>query len=438
MNKVIVVGAGLAGCEAAWALASRGIAVELHEMKPHKFTPAHHYTGFAELVCSNSLKAMRLESAAGLLKEEMRMLGSLTMQCAEKSAVSAGGALAVDRTKFSDLVTQAVRQNPLITVVEGEVEEIPDGPVVVATGPLTSEALSNAIANRCGRGHLSFFDAAAPIVSRDSIDMEKVFFAARYDRGEADYINCPFNKEEYEAFWQELVNAESAPLHEFDKRDFKVYEGCMPIEVLAKRGADTIRFGPLKPVGLRDPRTGHRPWAAVQLRREDADGSMFNIVGFQTNLKFPEQKRVFSMIPGLENAEFLRYGVMHRNTFIDSPRLLNADFSLRDDALTYFAGQITGVEGYIESAASGIVAGINLARRLAGEDPLPLPRNCMIGALSAYISNPEVVDFQPMGCNMGLLPSPEQHIKDKRLRYEAVAHKAIESLAAALKQCGEV
>ena len=346
MKRVKVIGAGLAGCEAAWALARRGIAVELHEMKPSKFTPAHHYTGFAELVCSNSLKAMRLESAAGLLKEEMRMLGSLTMQCAEKSAVSAGGALAVDRTKFSDLVTQAIRQQPLITVVEGEVEEIPVGPVIVATGPLTSDGLSHAIAERCGRNHLSFFDAAAPIVSRDSIDMDKVFFAARYDRGEADYINCPFNKEEYEAFWQELVNAESAPLHEFDKHDFKVYEGCMPIEVLAKRGADTIRFGPLKPVGLRDPRTGHRPWAAVQLRREDAEGSMFNIVGFQTNLKFPEQKRVFSMIPGLENAEFLRYGVMHRNTFIDSPRLLNSDFSMRDDALTYFAGQITGVEGY--------------------------------------------------------------------------------------------
>ena len=438
MNKVIVVGAGLAGCEAAWDLARRGIAVELHEMKPHKYTPAHHYTGFAELVCSNSLKAMRLESAAGLLKEEMRMLGSLTMQCAAQSAVSAGGALAVDRTRFSDLVTQAIRQEPLITVVEGEVEQIPAGPVIIATGPLTSQSLSEAIANRCGRGHLSFFDAAAPIVSRDSIDMEKVFFAARYDRGEADYINCPFNKEEYEAFWQELVNAEPAPLHEFDKRDFKVYEGCMPIEVLAKRGADTIRFGPLKPVGLRDPRTGHRPWAAVQLRREDADGSMFNIVGFQTNLKFPEQKRVFSMIPGLENAEFLRYGVMHRNTFIDSPRLLNSDFSLRDDELTYFAGQITGVEGYIESAASGIVAGTNLARKLAGKNPLPLPRNCMIGALSAYISDPAVADFQPMGCNMGLLPSPETHIKDKRLRYEAVAHKAIESLAAVLKECGEV
>ena len=437
MNKVIVVGAGLAGCEAAWALARRGIAVELHEMKPHKYTPAHRYSGFAELVCSNSLKAMRLESAAGLLKEEMRMLGSLTMECAAKAAVSAGGALAVDRTLFSDLVTAAVRAEPLISVVEGEVEEIPAAPVIIATGPLTSESLSQAVSRRCGRGHLSFFDAAAPIVSRDSIDMEKVFFAARYDRGEADYINCPFNKEEYAAFWQELVNAEPAPLHEFDKRDFKVYEGCMPIEVLAKRGADTIRFGPLKPVGLRDPRTGHRPWAAVQLRREDASGSMFNIVGFQTNLKFPEQKRVFSMIPGLEHAEFLRYGVMHRNTFLDSPRLLNSDFSLREDGFTFFAGQITGVEGYIESAASGILAGIHLARKLQNKPPLILPRDCMTGALAAYISDPSVEDFQPMGCNMGLLPSPTTHIKDKRLRYEAVAHHAIESLAQALKACGE-
>ncbi len=437
MNKAVVVGAGLAGCEAAWALARRGIAVELHEMKPQKYSPAHHYAGFAELVCSNSLKAMRLESAAGLLKEEMRMMGSLTMQCAQKAAVSAGGALAVDRTMFSDLVTAAIKAEPLITVVQGEVEEIPAAPVIVATGPLTSESLSAAIAARCGQGHLSFFDAAAPIVSRDSIDMEKVFFAARYDRGEADYINCPFNKEEYEAFWQELVNAESAPLHEFDKRDFKVYEGCMPIEVLAKRGADTIRFGPLKPVGLRDPRTGHRPWAAVQLRREDAAGSMFNIVGFQTNLKFPEQKRVFSMIPGLEQAEFLRYGVMHRNTFLNSPCLLNSDFSLREDELVFFAGQITGVEGYIESAASGIVAGISLARKLAGKTPLVLPTDTMTGALAAYISDPAVTDFQPMGCNMGLLPSPTKHIKDKRLRYEAVANRAVESFARALQQCGE-
>lgn len=437
MNKATVVGAGLAGCEAAWALARRGVAVELREMKPRTYTPAHHYPGFAELVCSNSLKAMRLESAAGLLKEEMRMMGSLTMRCAARCAVSAGGALAVDRTAFSDLVTAAIRGEPLITVVPGEVRTIPEGPVIVATGPLTTQALSDDIAGRCGAGRLSFFDAVAPIVSRDSIDMEQVFFAARYDRGEADYINCPFDKPQYEAFWQALTTAEQAPLHDFDQRDFKVYEGCMPVEVLAKRGQDAIRFGPLKPVGLRNPRTGHRPWAAVQLRREDETGTMFNLVGFQTNLKFSEQKRVFSMIPGLQNAEFLRYGVMHRNTFLDSPRLLDSSFCLRADRSIWFAGQITGVEGYIESAASGIVAGINLARALADKPPLPLPADCMTGALAAYISNPAVADFQPMGCNMGLLPPPAKHIKDKRLRYETVARSALERLAAALQSCGE-
>ncbi len=434
MNNVVVVGGGLAGCEAAWALAGAGASVTLHEMKPQKYTPAHTYHGLAELVCSNSLKAMRIESAAGLLKEEMRMLGSLTMECAQRSAVSAGGALAVDRELFSDEVTKAITQHPLITLVSGEVTDLPQGPAIIATGPLTSEGMAGAIGELCGRDYLSFFDAAAPIVTKESLDMDRVFFAARYDRGEADYINCPFNKEEYEAFWQELTQAESAPLHEFEKQEFKVYEGCMPIEVLGRRGMDTIRFGPLKPVGLRDPRTGHRPWAVVQLRRENREGSLYNIVGFQTNLRFPEQKRVFSMIPGLENAEFVRYGVMHRNTFLDSPRLLSADFSLKTRPEIFFAGQITGVEGYIESAASGIVAGINMARHLQGKPSLILPHDCMIGALTAYISDQSVVDFQPMGCNMGILPPSDTPIKDKRLRYENVANRAISSLKKALDE----
>ncbi len=434
MSKVVVVGGGLAGCEAAWTLANAGVKVTLCEMKPHKYTPAHSYHGLAELVCSNSLKAMRLGSAAGLLKEEMRLLGSLTMACAERTAVSAGGALAVDRQAFSDEVTTTITQHPLITLREGEVDKIPNEPAIIATGPLTSDALAQDIARVCGSDYLSFFDAAAPIVTKESLDMERVFFAARYDRGEADYINCPFDKEQYETFWQELIEAESAPLHEFDKRDFKVYEGCMPIEVLARRGMDTIRFGPLKPVGLRDPRTGHRPWAAVQLRRENRDGSLYNIVGFQTNLKFPEQKRVFSMIPGLENAEFVRYGVMHRNTFLDSPRLLGSDFGLKSREGLYFAGQITGVEGYIESAASGIIAGINMVRFLQDIPPLVLPHDCMIGALSGYISDESVVDFQPMGCNMGILPPVEHPIKDKQLRYEHIAGRAIQSLKNAIEK----
>ncbi|MBR5496059.1 MAG: methylenetetrahydrofolate--tRNA-(uracil(54)-C(5))-methyltransferase (FADH(2)-oxidizing) TrmFO, partial [Oscillospiraceae bacterium] len=316
-NKVSVIGAGLAGCEAAWTLAQNGISVDLYEQKPYKKSPAHTHNGFAELVCSNSLKAARLDSAAGLLKEEMRMLGSVTMECAKHCAVGAGGALAVDREKFSDLVTEKIKSHSLINVIEKEVTKIPDGNVIVATGPLTSDDLASYITNMVG-GSLSFFDAAAPIVSFDSIDMEKAFWGARYQKGDDDYINCPMDKQEYENFYNALINAESAPLKEIDKRDFRVYEGCMPIEVMAKRGEDTIRFGPLKPVGIRDPKTGHRPWAVVQLRKENAQGSLMNIVGFQTNLKFPEQKRVFSMIPGLENAEFVRYGVMHRNTFIDS------------------------------------------------------------------------------------------------------------------------
>ena len=429
---VKVIGAGLAGCEAAWQLARAGIQAELCEMKPKKYSPAHKYPGFAELVCSNSLKAERIGSAAGMLKEEMRRLGSLTMECAELAKVSAGGALAVDREAFSDAVTERIKAEPLITVIEEEVTDIPDGDVIIATGPLTSDALAESIRSLCGEG-LYFHDAAAPIVTYESLDKDKVFFASRYGRGEADYINCAFNKEEYLAFYNELINAESAPLKEFEKehfgRDgFKVYEGCMPIEVLANRGEDTMRFGPLKPVGITDPRTGRRPYAVVQLRAENSQGTLYNIVGFQTNLKFGEQKRVFSMIPGLENAEFMRYGVMHRNTYIDSPRLLTPYFNMRSRESLFFAGQITGVEGYIESAASGIMAGLNMARRLSGRTLCLLPASTMIGALARYISDPAVEKFQPMGCNMGILPELPERIRDKQLRYEAIARRGLDEL----------
>ncbi|MGI5905013.1 MAG: methylenetetrahydrofolate--tRNA-(uracil(54)-C(5))-methyltransferase (FADH(2)-oxidizing) TrmFO [Candidatus Pararuminococcus gallinarum] len=430
---VSVIGAGLAGCEAAWQLARRGFDVRLYEMKPKKFSPAHRYPGMAELVCSNSLKAMRLSSAAGLLKEEMERLGSLTVPCAKACAVPAGGALAVDREAFSDLVTDKIRAQGNIDVIEEEVTSLPDGPVVVATGPLTSQKLSEHIRSLLGEEYLSFFDAAAPIVTAESLNMERCFFAARYDRGDDDYINCPFDKEEYEAFYGELIRAKSVELKDFEKDGFKVYEGCMPIEVLAKRGPDTIRFGPLKPVGLRDPRTGHRPWAVVQLRRENAAGSLYNIVGFQTNLLFPEQKRVFSMIPGLEHAEFVRYGVMHRNTFLDSPRLLDQHFCLKKEPRIFFAGQMTGVEGYMESAMSGILAGINMALALAEKAPLELPFDTMTGALSRYISDESVKDFQPMGANMGLLPPPLQRERDKNKRYLQVAQRALESLEKVLE-----
>ncbi len=427
MSKVKVIGAGLAGVEAAWSLAERGIEVELFEMKPKKFSPAHHMETFAELVCSNSLKAKRLESAAGLLKEEMRRLGSLCMQCADECAVPAGGALAVDRERFSLMVTEKINAHPLITVVNEEVTEIPEGNVIIAAGPLASEKLSESISALCGTG-LFFFDAAAPIVTAESVDPEFSFSASRYDRGgEDDYINCPMNKEEYETFHEALVNAQSAELHSFDKRK-DVYEGCMPIEVLASRGKDAIRFGPMKPVGLRDPKTGHRPWAVLQLRKENKGGTLYNLVGFQTNLKFPEQKRVFSMIPALKNAEFVRYGVMHRNTYIDSPRLLSGDFSFRGRENLFFAGQITGVEGYMESAASGIMAGINMARRLSGKETVVLPEETMIGALSGYISDESVENFQPMGANFGVLPPIEPKIRDKKERYLALAKRGIESL----------
>lgn len=434
-TAVTVIGAGLAGCEAVWQLANAGIKVRLCEMKPAKYTPAHKYSGFAELVCSNSLKASRVNSAAGLLKEEMRRLGSLTVLCAVETAVPAGGALAVDRTLFSDLVTEKIRSHPNIEICSGEVTEIPEGNVIIASGPLTSDALAESIKKLSG-GYLSFYDAAAPIVTFESINMERAFFGARYGRGDDDYINCPFTKEEYLEFYNAIVSAESAPLHDFDapqelhnKNDsFTVYEGCMPIEVLAKRGEETMRYGAMKPVGLNDPVTNRRPYAVVQLRKENSSGTMYNIVGFQTNLKFGEQKRVFSLIPGLENAEFVRYGVMHRNSFLNSPKLLDADFSLRSDRRIFFAGQITGVEGYMESAASGIMAGINMTRKLSGKDSLILPTDTMIGALSHYISDESVTDFQPMGANMGILPPCPTRIKDKQERYRIVAEAALTSL----------
>ncbi len=433
---VNVIGAGLAGCEAAWRLAQEGINVRLYEMKPEKFSPAHKYGGFAELVCSNSLKAARLESAAGLLKYEMEHLGSLTVPCAKENSVEAGGALAVDREKFSDSVTAKIRSHPLIEVVGGEVTALPDGIVIIATGPLTSGAMADTIKQLCGEG-LSFYDAAAPIVTYESLDLDKVFFASRYDRGDADYINCPMNKEEYLAFHEALVNAERVQLKDFETHPFSVYEGCMPIEVLASRGVDTMRFGPMKPVGITDKRTGKRPYAVIQLRRENSEGTLFNLVGFQTNLKFGEQKRVFSMIPGLENAEFMRYGVMHRNTFINSPELLNADFSMREHPDIYFAGQITGVEGYMESAASGIIAGIAAARKIKGLEPLVLPNDTMTGALSRYISDPfNAGKFQPMGANMGILPDIGVRIKDKKERYGAYADRAVRSLRSETERIG--
>lgn len=425
MECIKVIGAGLAGCEAALQIAARGIPVKLYEQKPIKRSPAHKSDAFAELVCSNSLKAARIDSAAGLLKEEMRRFNSVSMESAELCKVAAGGALAVDRELFSDYITKKVKENNLIEVISESVSEIPEGIVVIATGPLTDGALADSIKRKCNSEHLSFFDAAAPIVSADSINMDVAFFASRYGKGDDDYINCPMNKEEYERFHKELISAESAPVKDFD-RPITVYEGCMPIEILAKRGEDSIRFGPLKPVGLRDPRTDRRPWAVVQLRRENADATMYNLVGFQTNLKFGEQKRVFSMIPGLENAEFLRYGVMHRNTFIDSPRLLSKNLSLKTDKNVFFAGQISGVEGYMESAASGIIAGINAVNQLLCSEPLILPQFSMIGALLSYICDESVKDFQPMGANFGVLPPLENHIRDKRERYMALSLRSLE------------
>ncbi len=425
MEKITVIGGGLAGCEAALQIANRGIRVDLIEMKPLKKTPAHKSDNFAELVCSNSLKASRIDSAAGLLKEEMRYFGSVCMKSAESSSVAAGGALAVDRDMFSDFITKVVKNHPNITVKNEIVKEIDtNGITVVATGPLTEGDLAENIAKMCDSQNLSFYDAAAPIVTKESIDFGSAFEASRYGKGTDDYINCPLNKSEYERFHNELINAEGVILSKFDK-PINVYEGCMPIEILAKRGEDSIRFGPLKPVGLKDPKTGHRPWAVVQLRRENAEGTLYNIVGFQTNLKFPEQKRVFSLIPALKNAEFIRYGVMHRNSFINSPKLLNPDLSLKKYPNVFFAGQLSGVEGYMESAASGIIAGINAANRLQGLDMLILPKFTMIGALIGYITDTSVENFQPMGANIGILPILEEKIKDKKERYMAYAQRSL-------------
>ena len=429
--RCAVIGAGLAGCEAALWLADRGVAVTLYEQKPLRFSPAHKSENFAELVCSNSLKAERPDSASGLLKLEMRALGSHLLPCAEQARVAAGGALAVDRDRFSAAVTRLMESHPGITVRRQEVTAIDESePVLVASGPLTEGALGAAVAALAGGRELSFYDAVAPIVTAESLDYDKIFAASRYDRGEADYLNCPFNKAEYEAFHAALITAERAPRHAADA-GLTVYEGCMPIEVMAARGADTIRFGPLRPVGLRDPRTGHRPWANVQLRAENADRTLYNLVGFQTNLRWGEQKRVFSMIPGLAQAEFVRYGVMHRNTFLNAPAVLTPALCLKEHPNVFFAGQITGFEGYMESAASGLLAARSVWARLTGRAWTPPPLQTMCGALLGYITTPNK-DFQPMGANMGILPRPEavQAIRDKRERYLALSETAQAAMAA--------
>ena len=429
MNEktAVVIGGGLAGVEAAHQLSRRGIKVTLYEMKPRKFSPAHKSDKLGELVCSNSLKAERLGSAAGLLKAEMRLFDSVCLKAADKAKVPAGGALAVDRDVFSEEITRSISEDPNITLVREEITEIPeDGIVIIAAGPLISDSLAEKVGALCGKDFLSFYDAAAPIVTADSIDMTEAFTQSRYDRGgEDDYINCPLDKVQYEEFYEALINAESAELHSFDKKK-DVYEGCMPIEVLASRGMDAMRYGPLKPVGLTNPKTGHRPWANLQLRKENKDGTMYNLVGFQTNLKFPEQKRVFSMFPALKNAEFVRYGVMHRNTFLNSPGLLSYDFSMKKEPRIYFAGQISGVEGYMESASSGILAGYNAARRLFGEEPILLPKITMMGALSQYICDESVKNFQPMGAAFGIIDPLEEKIRDKKERYETLANRSME------------
>ncbi len=432
MEHINVIGAGLAGSEAAWQAAERGVAVKLFEMKPKKKTPAHSYDGMAELVCSNSLRNDSPDSAIGLLKEELRRMGSLIMEAAEASRVAAGGALAVDRIRFSDYVTEKIREHPLIEVIEAECDSVPEGEeTVIATGPLTSPVMAEYISDLIGKNKLSFFDAAAPIVSFDSIDMTKAFFASRYGKGSADYINCPMTKEEYLAFREALVGAEEAELHDFEKGEkMKVFEGCMPVEVMAKRGEDTLRFGPLKPVGITHPETGETYYAVVQLRRENEEGTMFNLVGFQTHLKFPEQRRVFGMIPGLENAEFLRYGVMHRNTFLNSPELLSDNYRLRGKENVRFAGQMTGVEGYIESAASGFVAGLDAAFAVLGLDAPVFPPVTMIGAMARYVRDGGASeDFQPMNANFGIIPPLEEKVKGgKRMRYAAYSKRALDTV----------
>lgn len=431
MKKVIVIGAGLAGSEAAWQAAQRGAEVTLYEMRPEKSTPAHKTAGFAELVCSNSLRGAGLENAVGVLKEEMRRLHSVIMAAADATRVPAGGALAVDRHGFSDYVTEKVSNHPRITVVHEEVERIPlsdDAITIVASGPLTAGALAGDIAARTGNDSLYFYDAAAPIVSLESVDMSKAYRASRYGKGTADYINCPMDEAQYRAFWHELVHAEKAPTHDFEKEKF--FEGCMPVEVMASRGEDTLLFGPLKPVGLDDPKTGKRPFAVVQLRQDNASATLYNIVGFQTHLKWPEQKRVFGMIPGLEHAEFLRYGVMHRNTFLNSPQHMRPTLQLRGQDNLLFAGQMTGVEGYIESASSGLVAGVNAARLARGEEPLIFPEASCHGALCYYITTSEAKHFQPMNVNFGLLPRLDERIRDKKEKKLRLARRALDAIMA--------
>lgn len=432
--EVKVIGAGLAGCEAAWQLANRDIDVRLYEMKPKKMTPAHHSPDFAELVCSNSLRGDRLENAVGLLKEELRRLDSLILSCAEATRVEAGGCLAVDRGGFSQMVTEKIRSHPRITVVEEEVTQVPEGPVIIATGPLTSDALSQAIGEYFGEtGYLHFFDAAAPLVTAESIDMNLAWWQSRYDRGTPDYVNCAMNKEEYEAFWQALTTAQEAEVHGFE--DKNVFEGCMPVEVMARRGIDTLRYGPLKPVGLTDPRTGKEPYAVVQLRQDNATGSVFNLVGFQTHLKFGEQKRVFSMIPALKNAEYVRYGVMHQNTFLQSPKLLDRFYADRRNPLVAFAGQMTGVEGYVESTASGYLAAVAMAAKVQGR-PLPeFPKTTAIGALGQYISDESVENFQPMNINFSIIAPLEQRIRKKAEKNLAISNRALDVIQA-LKEAG--
>ena len=433
MNHVTVIGAGLAGSECAWQLAQRGVAVTLREMKPEKRTPAHVTDYFAELCCSNSLRGAGLENAVGLLKEELRRLHSLIMRCADATAVPAGGALAVDREGFARKVTEAVLSHPNITMIPGEVTSIPEGDVVIASGPLTSDLLADAIAARLGGGNtLNFFDAAAPLVSYDSVDMNSAYFASRYDKGTPDYINCPMTREEYLAFWQALTTAQEAEVHGFE--DKNVFEGCMPVEVMARRGEDTLRFGPLKPRGLIDPRTGKEPYAVVQLRRDNADGSIYNLVGFQTHLKWLEQRRVFTMIPALRDAQFLRYGVMHRNTYLDSPRLLDRYYRLKSDPRIVFAGQMTGVEGYVESCASGFLAGVELARRLNGQTPVDFPAETAIGALGLYVSNGSVGDFQPMNINFGIIPPLDHRVKGKRNKNAELSRRSLDILSQTIEQ----
>lgn len=442
MAEIRIIGAGLAGCEAAWQAANRGVNVTLCEMKPKKFTPAHHSENFAELVCSNSLRSNELSNAVGLLKEEMRRLGSLMIEAADATAVPAGSALAVDRTGFSAYITDKIRNHPHITVVETEICALPeDGVTVVASGPLTSDALSEAIDRRIGGKKLHFFDAAAPIVDFSSINMDIAFFASRYGKGEASYINCPMKKEQYDVFYDALIHAKEAELKEFDKesqRDLKVFEGCMPVEVMARRGYETLLFGPLKPVGLPLPATGKDAYAVVQLRQDNAAGTMYNIVGFQTHLTFPEQKRVFSLIPGLENAEFMRYGVMHRNTYLQSPGLLRPDYSMIDAPNLFFAGQMTGVEGYVESAASGLVAGINAACAAQDKPRMLFPRECVIGAMASYVSTGGTGAFVPMNANFGIVPPLDTRVKGgKKVRNEALAARslaAIDAFALTLNQ----